>query len=106
MNDSKLARIFKALSNEQRLKIFRKLCEWQAAGDKEQPAAECCGVDRGFSRACCCVRVSPSTVSHHFKELQQAGLITVERTGQSFVCTVDSATVEALREFLKIAPAK
>lgn len=106
MKDARLARIFKALSNEQRLKIFRKLCEWQQAKGRAQPADECCGVDRGFSRICCCVQVSPSTVSHHFKELQQAGLITVERTGQSFVCTVNPEAIDAVRDFLTIAPAK
>lgn len=106
MDEPKLARIFKALSNEQRLKIFRMLCGWQDANRKQLRADECCGVDRGFSRACCSVNLSPSTVSHHFKELQHAGLITVERTGQSFVCTVNPDALDAVREFLQIAPKK
>ncbi len=105
MKEVKLARIFKALSNEQRLKIFRLLCEWQAANRQPAAADECCGVDRCFSRACSSVNVSPSTVSHHFKELQQAGLITLERSGQSYVCTVNPDAVKAVRDFLQVAAA-
>ena len=103
MKELKLARIFKALSNEQRLKIFRLLCAWQEEATRAQPT-ECCGVSRGFSRACCSIKLSPSTVSHHFKELQDAGLITVERDGQCFVCTVNDHALAAVREFLKVAP--
>lgn len=105
MKEARLARIFKALSNEQRLKIFRMVCEWQAAGGKEK-TGECCGVDRSFSRACCSVSLSPSTVSHHFKELQQAGLIALERDGQCYICTVNPEAVAAVRAFLNIAPAR
>lgn len=104
MKEPKLARIFKALSNEQRLKIFRMLCEWQSANGKTAARDECCGVDRSFSRACCSVSLSPSTVSHHFKELQQAGLITLERDGQCYVCTVNPEAAEAVRAFLAIVP--
>ena len=105
MKEPKLARIFKALSNEQRLKIFRMLCEWQTAGARGS-ADECCGVDRSFSRACCSVSLSPSTVSHHFKELEHAGLITLERSGQCYVCTVNREAIAAVREFLEVTPAR
>lgn len=104
MKEPKLAKIFKALSNEQRLKIFRMLCEWQSAGRQQKSPDECCGVDRSFSRACCSVSLSPSTVSHHFKELQQAGLITLERDGQCYVCTVNPEAAEAVRAFLEVVP--
>jgi ArsR family transcriptional regulator len=106
MNDTALSKIFKALSNEQRLRIFRQLCEWQDAKAAKQTADACCGVEKGFTRTCCSSELSPSTVSHHFKELQSAGLITAERTGQSFVCTVNVETLDAVRSFLKVAPRK
>ena len=39
--------------------------------------------------------VSPSTVSHHLKELRSAGLIKMERRGRMIECSV---SVDALRE--------
>lgn len=106
MDEDSLAKIFKALSNPQRLRIFRLLCEWQAVGDAERMANACEGVARCFTRACCSIGLSRSTISHHFKELQAAGLITVKRSGQSFVCSVNMEAVEAIRCFLQQLPAR
>jgi len=104
MKEHDLAKIFKALSNEQRLRIFRMLCEWQDAGESERLEEVCCGVEKGFTRACCSISLSRSTISHHFKELQAAGLITVTRSGQSFVCAINPEAVEAIRCFLQQLP--
>lgn len=104
MNDETLVKIFKALSNEQRLRIFRLLCEWQGAGDDERLEEGCCGVAKGFTRACCSMDLSRSTISHHFKELQAAGLISQKRSGQSAVCVVNPDAVEAIQHFLKHLP--
>jgi ArsR family transcriptional regulator, arsenate/arsenite/antimonite-responsive transcriptional repressor len=100
MTDEALAKIFKALSNEQRLRIFRMLCSWQEAngtGEIQDPGA---GVEKCFTRACCSISLSRSTISHHFKELQNAGLISLKRNGKTTTCTVCSAAVEAMRSFL------
>ena len=97
------AKIFKALSSEQRLSIFRKLYEWQMAATGE----ECnfdgvdSGVDKCFTKACCCTGISRSTISHHFKELENAGLITCTRNGQSSMCKVNMEAVRVVRDFLK-----
>lgn len=104
MNDESLAKIFKALSNEQRLRIFRMLCEWQGAGDADRLEEGCCGVAKGFTRACCSLDLSRSTISHHFKELQAAGLISLKRSGQSSVCAVNPEAIEAIRHFLQQLP--
>ena len=50
---------------------------------------------------CDCMKLSRSTISHHFKELQNAGLITCEREGQSFRCRINEEEVAAIRNFLK-----
>ena len=95
MELSKLAKIFKALSSEQRLKIFQMLYD---LGKKET----CCiPVEKGFSLACGKIHVSPSTISHHFKELENAGLISCSKNGQSVACTVNDETLELIREFIK-----
>ena len=105
MEQEALARRFKALSNPQRLKIFRMLCAWQVDG--EQPEGDLCeGVARCFTRACCEVGLSRSTISHHFKELQNAGLIAVTRSGQSFVCRINMEAVDELRQFLQHLPSR
>ncbi len=46
------------------------------------------------------LNIAPSTVSHHIKELRQAGIIVVERLGKNIECWVNEEAVNALRELL------
>ena len=102
MELEELAKIFKALSNEQRLKLFMMIYEWQ---ESEESGAEgfsyCDGLERCFTKACCSFQLSRSTISHHFKELQNAGLITCTRNGQCFVCKINDQAVAAIQNFLR-----
>ncbi len=106
MELSNYARIFKALSNEQRLNIFlmiyKNCCGLE--GNIPLDSQSCCGitgsVERAFSKVCDCMKLSRSTISHHFKELQNAGLIACEREGQTFRCRVNEEAVEAIKKFL------
>jgi ArsR family transcriptional regulator, arsenate/arsenite/antimonite-responsive transcriptional repressor len=41
--------------------------------------------------------IAPSTVSHHIKELRQAGIIVVERRGKNIECWVNEEAVKVLR---------
>lgn len=101
-NKVDLVKIFKALSCEQRLSLFKNLYEWYEEGKNEEGEYTFTnGVDKCFSKACCCMDLSRSTISHHFKELQNAGLISYTRNGQSFVCKVNSEAIQAIRGFLK-----
>lgn len=70
---------FKALSNETRLAIFEhiRLGRCQTALDKEKRPSVCT-VASNFD-------MSLSTISHHIKELRQAGLIHCERRGQTIL---------------------
>lgn len=112
MKLSNYSKIFKALSNEQRLKIFmmiyKNCCtpEGTTVGSefrfKEETA--CCvkgGLEKAFTKICDCMSLSRSTVSHHFKELQNAGLITCEREGQTYRCRINEDAVAAIKDFLK-----
>ncbi len=94
MKESNLVKIFKALSSEQRLKIFEMLYEMGKTDT-------CCiPVEKGFTKACELIHISPSTVSHHFKELENAGLITCTRNGQSISCTVNKDALNQIKEFI------
>ena len=92
------ARVFGALSNPNRLQIFLRL-------------VSCCGVGtrwRSENAICPCVGdlgrdlgVAPSTVSHHIKELHQAGLIQLERRGKYVDCWIEPGVLERLTSFFK-----
>ncbi len=101
MNKVNLVKVFKALSCEQRLYLFKALYEWCETENKDGDCIETEGMDKCFTKACCCMDLSKSTISHHFKELQNAGLISYTRNGQSFCCKINREAVEEVRSFLK-----
>ena len=112
MELSNYSRIFKALANEQRLKIFmmiyKNCCAPEGTKISSQfriKDASCCsikgGLERAFTKICDCMNLSRSTISHHFKELQNAGLITCEREGQTYRCWVNEDAVATIKEFLE-----
>ena len=102
MMKNDLAKIFKALASEQRLNIFMMLYEWQRSSGDTAANYSCTdeGMEKCFTKTCCCMDLSKSTISHHFKELENAGLITCTRNGQSFVCKINMDAVQAIRDFL------
>lgn len=65
--------------------------------------SSCCGgaMEKAFTTACGCMDISRSTISHHFKELQDAGLIKATRKGQTYICEVKEDAIKAIREFVK-----
>ncbi len=111
MKLSNYVKIFKALSNEQRLKIFimihKGCCSTDGKGSSEFRIEDksCCPVagviEKAFTKVCECMNLSKSTVSHHFKELQNAGLITCERDGQMYRCKVNEEAVNSIKDFMK-----
>lgn len=108
MKQSNLAKIFKALSNDQRLKLFIMIYNNREEGVKikestTQNNKSCCecGIMKAFTMACGCLNISRSTVSHHLKELQNAGLVKCTRQGQSFFCEVNEEAISAVQSFLK-----
>jgi len=98
LNNKQYARMFKALSNEQRLKLFLMIYNHCKKGEKCDGLK---GMERAFTKACCCMSITRSTISHHFKELQNAGLIRSERMGQTFNCYVNPDAIKAIKQFLK-----
>ena len=109
---SNYSKIFKALSNEQRLGIFMTIYKQCCTPEGGQGSSEfklqdtsCCpaggGMEKAFTKICECMDLSKSTISHHFKELQNAGLISCEREGQMFRCKVNQEAINSVKEFFK-----
>ncbi|BAH77439.1 ArsR/SmtB family transcription factor [Solidesulfovibrio magneticus] len=91
------ARMFKALSNPHRLRIFKTLSTCWAGQIVTGPVENFSNCQREFAER---LGLAPSTVSHHFKELRQAGLIHMKRDGKDMLFWVDDNAVKALRALL------
>ena len=95
----RLADIFKALSNPNRLKIFLRLSTCCRPGTvgifNENTEADTMFIgDLGKELA-----VGKPTVSHHIKELRRVGIIQTERRGQNIACWIDPDIIEQLKAF-------
>ena len=92
----KIATWLKALSNPNRLEIFLRLAAVCAPGSvctTETEARACVG-EVGND-----LKIAPSTVSHHLKELRQSGLVHMERRGQNIDCWANQETLADLAGF-------
>ncbi|MDH5692458.1 MAG: metalloregulator ArsR/SmtB family transcription factor [Gammaproteobacteria bacterium] len=94
---SDYAEIFKALSNPHRLALFYRLMSCCEPGTKcITDSARFCVGDLGEG-----LDIAPSTLSHHLKELNRAGLVRMERKGKNVECWVDPNILEELAGFFK-----
>jgi DNA-binding transcriptional ArsR family regulator len=89
-----LAKMFKALGDPTRLAIFELVRDCSRDGCSEDEAAD------SLSKIAERFRLSLSTVSHHVKELRNAGLIHCEKRGQRLYCSVDRQVLRELEGFL------
>lgn len=87
----KYANAFKALANPHRLQIFNLLSNCCEPGTV-------CSTDEALS---CCVgdlapklEIAASTLSHHLKELNRAGLIDMRREGKQIFCSVNPGMLQ------------
>jgi ArsR family transcriptional regulator len=93
----RLARMFKALGNPNRLRLFMNLLDESKLDLAKGRIHDCFlvkllgGLDLGAA-----------TVSHHVKELSDAGLIHTQREGKQLTCSVDPDGLATLRQALSI----
>ena len=91
----RFARMFRALGNPHRLRLFMNLLEESKLDLAKGRIHDCflakllAGIDLGAA-----------TVSHHVKELSDAGLIKTEREGKQLTCSVDPTGLQQLRNVL------
>jgi ArsR family transcriptional regulator len=95
-----LARMFRALGNPNRLRLFLNLLEESKLD-----------LAKGRIHDCFLVKllgglgdIGAPTVSHHVKELSDAGLIQTQREGKQLICSVDPEGLEQLRQALETVP--
>jgi len=92
-----LARVFKALGDPSRLAIYELV---RKAADPAQGHSTG-AIENSISQIASRFDLTLSTVSHHIKELRNAGLIRCERRGQSIYCSAEPEILEELRAFLE-----
>ena len=90
-----LARVFKALSDPNRLAILQLLRERCGVGCRVPAEAERNTVSEIAEE----FHLSLSTVSHHLKELRNAGLIHCEKRGQWIFCAPNDDMMRSIRDF-------
>ncbi|NQY25393.1 MAG: winged helix-turn-helix transcriptional regulator [Campylobacteraceae bacterium] len=95
MNSKELAKIFKALSNENRLEIYKEIAK-QENIDYEKKC-EC-----SISEILSCLKIGAPTISHHLKELSNANLITTKKNGKFLVAQVNKNTLAQIRDFIDL----
>jgi len=94
---ARLAVMFHALASPQRLQIFLQLvarCGLPGCCDASSAGARCCAGELGKP-----LDIAASTLSHHLKELRQAGLMHVERRGQKIECWINPEPLKLLASF-------
>ena len=92
--NTRLAKIMKALSNKNRLELFLEIARKQRT-EFEHDGCMISDIMALFD-------LSAPTISHHLKELTNAGLITTERQGRFVVAKVDQSTVGEVQGVLAL----
>jgi len=105
MNLEQLVRIFKALGNENRLKILETVSKNQSASEDGLDTE---GTFNVKASAACCVDeigvqfdMAQSTLSQNLKELHNAGLLERHKKAQWVYYTVNQKMLEELAEYLR-----
>ena len=95
METKKMAKIFKALSNPNRLELYLKIVENQETSYKANQGCFICDIAESFN-------IGSPTISHHLKELNNAELIFTERKGKFLVAKINENMVKEVSELLKL----
>ena len=88
-----LARIFRALSNPNRLRIYAEILKNEETKLDVGPGCHLADVVRSLRS----LKIGSPTISHHVRELVNADLITAEREGKFLVCRINPKTRDLAR---------
>lgn len=95
MDTKKMAKVFKALSNPNRLELYIQIVKQTEASYKTDCGCLISDITKSLN-------IGAPTISHHLKELSNAELIFTERKGKYLVARVNEKVVNEVNEFLKL----
>ena len=95
MDTKKAAKIFKALSNPNRLELYFKIAEMH---ESSFPTDSECFVTDIISS----LNIGAPTISHHIKELVNADLISTEKKGKFLICKINEELIEEVSKLLSL----
>ena len=91
--NSKLVKIFKALSNTNRLELFLKIRQ------QEEMNLETFGERKCFLNGLInTLKIGAPTISHHLKELVNAELVETEKKGKYLICRVNKKSLDDIQK--------
>jgi len=88
-----LSKIFKALSNPHRLELYLRIRAHHGLDLKRERKKPCF-----VSAICENWNIGAPTISHHLKELINAGLIETDKEGKFTTCTLNSKVLSEVRD--------
>ncbi len=94
----RLSKAFKALANPNRLQLFLNLLE-ESRLDLAKGRVHDCFLASLLDN----LNVGAPTVSHHVKELENAGLIDTYKDGKQLICTIKPEAMRELRALFEAA---
>jgi DNA-binding transcriptional ArsR family regulator len=94
---SSLAKIFKALTDENRLKILLFVYKKECKCADSQPSCQNETCIKDLSKL---LNITTPTISHHIKELVNAGLIITKKEGKWVYCKINQKAFEKACNFL------
>lgn len=95
METKKIAKVFKALSNPNRLELYLQIVKKHETSYKTGSGCLICEIAESLN-------IGAPTISHHLKELANAELIFTERKGRYLVAKVNEDMVNEVNELLKL----
>ncbi len=90
-----MAKVFKALSNPNRLELYLQIVKQQETSYETGSDCLICEISKSLN-------IGAPTISHHLKELANADLIFTERKGKYLVAKVNEEMVNEVNELLKL----
>lgn len=90
-----MAKVLKALSHPNRLELYLEIANKSEA--RFETGEECF-----IGEVIGSLRIGAPTISHHLKELSNAGLITTERRGKYLTVRLNRATIDEVNQILSL----
>lgn len=95
MSTKDLVRIMKALANETRLDLYLEIARQQEANFEAGPGCLITEIKDLFN-------IGAPTMSHHLKELSNAGLITTEKRGKHLVARINNQAITQVEQVMQL----